>query len=33
VLLNVVEAEREDLDEYLKEDLFPIGLLLVSIDR
>jgi hypothetical protein len=29
----VVEAKGEDLDEYLKEDFFPIGLLLVSIDR
>ena len=32
-LLDVVEAEREDLDDDLKEDFFPIGLLLVSIDR
>ena len=31
--LDVVEAECEDLDDDLKEDFFPIGLLLVSRDR
>ena len=33
VLLDVVEAEGEDLEDNLKEDFFPIGLLLVSRRR
>ena len=33
VLPDVIEAEGEDLDDYLKEDLGPIGLRLCLIGR